>query len=66
MGVCDSTTGLCSNPPVGDETTCHLYVNGKCCGGSCTDPAYDPFNCGHCGVRCMSGSCLPDTSTCAP
>jgi hypothetical protein len=33
-------------------------VNGFCCAQGCTDPAFDPDNCGECGTLCDSGLCV--------
>jgi hypothetical protein len=33
------------------------------CGGVCTDPAFDPLNCGGCGVNCGADPCVGGVCT---
>ena len=51
------------------ETACAVAVSpglsesGICCGPSCVMNAYDPNNCGACGVSCAGAACVDGTCT---
>jgi GH25 family lysozyme M1 (1,4-beta-N-acetylmuramidase)/predicted alpha/beta superfamily hydrolase len=58
-GACDPGTGLCSNPPAADKTSCDdgQFCNGQdvCFGGTCT----------HSGNPCVKGGvCDPTNAAC--
>src|SRR5580698_8204424 len=40
--------------------------NQQCCGGRCSDPLDDPFNCGTCGNACEPSSPVCENGKCVP
>jgi RHS repeat-associated protein len=78
-GMCDPSSGVCSNPPAPDGTRCGntdassgpSCTAGACtcqssltpCGGECVNTQSDPNNCGSCGAACFPAANA--TTTCA-
>ncbi len=63
-GICDPATGVCSNPPAPDGTSCSdgnaCTVNDVCTGGVCSGTLKN-CNDGNC---CTTDSCDPTTGAC--
>src|SRR4030095_4800428 len=67
-GVCDATTGLCTNPAQADGTACgsddDLCTADVCTAGVCSHPANGP-TCAAADECHAAGICVPATGLCS-